>query len=192
MNPAFYNKDQDGNRVLDLADGRVLFLPRGRGGPAYVVPDYVAGWTAEQRLEWAERIAWIGFTCVLLAATFFEQWTLLLVIVPLLAAPRIVENIVVRHFVPATDSRAQSETEAADTGAPGWVALAVFLASVAWCYYLWTVGDRGSAKWRIDLVLVGLSAVFTGAQLFRQHRTAQERQITAVSRDPENKPLNPR
>jgi len=190
--PSFYNKEEKGSRVVDLADGRVLFLPRGRGGPAHVVRDYSEGYALERRLEWAERIAAYGAMAVLAAAGVLDRWILLVLILPLLAIPRIVESVLAAKLRPATDSKALLEVEAPDPGAVGWGGFLLFSISAGWWYYLWQFSDPDSKRRSFDLVMGALWLAVTALQLFRQHRMTQERRITTVSGDPDDTPLVPR
>ena len=190
--PSFYSKEETGSRVVDLADGRVVFLPRGRGGPAYVVRDYSQGYALEGRLEWGERIAAYGAMAVLAAAGILDRWILLGLVLPLLAIPRIVESVLAAKLRPATDSKALSEVEAPDPGAVGWGGLLLFGISAGWWYYLWQFSDPDSSRRSVDLAIGGFWLVATAVQLFRQHRTTQERRITTISGDPDNTPLVPR
>jgi hypothetical protein len=190
--PSFYDKEEKGSRVVDLADGRVLFLPRGRGGPAYVVRDDSQGYVLERRLEWAERIAAYAAIAVLAAAGVLERWILLGLIVPLLAIPRMVESVLTAKLRPATDSKALSEVEAPDPGAVGWGGLLLLAISAGWWYYLWQFSDPDSKRRSFDLLMGSFWLAATAVQLFRQHRTAQERRITTISGDPDNTPIVPR
>jgi hypothetical protein len=110
----------------------------------------------------------------------------------MLAVPRIAESVLVGKLQAATDAKARAEVEAPDPGAVGWGALLLFAGSAGWWYYLWKFSDPDSPRRSVDLAIGGFWLVAMAIQLFRQHRTTQERRITTISGDPDNTPLVPR
>ncbi len=73
MLPGIQTNDE--SRVIELSDGRVLFLARGR---FYYVRDYPHGHSLEARLKWADRAVGGCFIATVLGASLANNWWWLL------------------------------------------------------------------------------------------------------------------
>jgi hypothetical protein len=68
-------------RFVYLNDGRKLFLPRGPGGPVYLVPDLETHLRLERRYDLVDRVVKFALGVGLLAASLVRFWMLVPVLI---------------------------------------------------------------------------------------------------------------
>ena len=183
------SETNDDSRVIQLADGRVLLLARGR---FYYVRDYPHGHSLEARLKWAEHAVGVCFFAILLGAWWANNWWWMLLAVPVLLLPIFAERIVLSACAEATDPMAQAEAAARTASVEfGPALLYPALIPVA-IFGLEFLRGKVTTFRLIELALV-LSAMFVAlTQLWRQRRAVREREIMGVPRSPDNTPIVPR
>ena len=178
-------------RVVELADGRVLLLPRGRGGPAYEVTDHLAGWRFEQRLTWVERAAGAGLIVLLGAAAVLEDWRPIILLLPLGAAKLLADRVILSGLREATDLSARSEANRVEEVSALAVAAVVGMSLLS-VFFLWVRGGGRSSLDVIETAIVILAGGFAVARVVRQRRASAERKRYDSPSPPENRPVVPR
>ncbi|HVL68660.1 MAG TPA: hypothetical protein VM364_15465 [Vicinamibacterales bacterium] len=181
---------REGSRVVELADGRILFLPRGRGGPAYEVPDHAAGFALERRVRRVERAS-VYAAAAVVAGAYYLHGLLLALLGPVLLLPWIVARHAVERLREANDPVARAEVTAVDGEPPGLSRVAVGLGAlmaVAWALPLAKQGPH-------DIVGIAFGAMAVLAavnEIVRYRRARRERELYHRTTAPENRPVVPR
>ena len=177
------------SRLIELADGRLLFRSRGR---LYYIRDYPHGHQLEARLEWADLALSACIVAVVLAAWWANNWWLLLLTIPALLLPVLVERVVLAGCAEATDPMARAEavarTPRLEFGStllyPGLIAVALI--------GLQLFRGKVTTVSLIKVALIVSALLVAFAQLWRQRRAQREREIVGEPRSPENTPIVPR
>lgn len=179
----------DESRVIELADGRVLFLARGR---LYYIRDYPHGHSLEAKLTWAEHAVGAGFVAILLGAWWANNWWWMLLALPLPVLPILAERLVLSGCTEATDPMARAEAAARTSQVEfGSALLHPSLIAVA-LFGLEFFRGKVTTFRLIEFALV-LSALFVAlAAFWGQRRAQREREIVGEPRSPDNRPIVPR
>ena len=115
LDASFADEEQ---RVLQLSDGRIVFLPDGTGGRAYRIRDHRHGLRLSRQIVWVDRLATLAFVAVGIAAKMYREWTLFLFAIPALLAPWVSRRVVVWGLEEVTDAGARREVLLDDVVAP--------------------------------------------------------------------------
>lgn len=70
-------KTPGAERFVYLTDGRKLFLPKGSGGPVYLVPDLETHMRLERRYTLSDKVVKFAIGLGIGAALLFQQWMLI-------------------------------------------------------------------------------------------------------------------
>ena len=108
------NESDAGSRIVDLADGRVLFLTAGR---AYYLKDHPHGKRLEIRLKWTQRVATGVVFAAMAGAVWTKTWWVSLFVIPGFLIGVLAERLVVIGCEEATDPVARAEVTARSTAA---------------------------------------------------------------------------
>jgi hypothetical protein len=183
------SQKNDESRVIELADGRVLFLARGR---FYYIRDYPHGHSLEARLKWVEHAVAVCFFAILLGAWWANNWWWMLLALPALLLPILAERLVVSGCGEATDPMARAEAAARSSQVelgPAFLHPSLIAVTLFGLEFF-----RGKVTTfriiELALVLSVMSVAF--AELWRKRRAEREAEILGGPRSPDNKPIVPR
>ena len=178
---------------MELADGRVLFLPRGRGGPAYQIADESRGWKLESVIEWADSISRYSAMAIVTLVGIARWWWILGLLPLALLGPYLTERWITAGLSEAVDPAARRATmiERAEEAASGRWALLASAVLVGFLAWLWMRAE-GKAPVSPELVIGAIAVALGLTQLLRKRRLQQERRMFEPSAAPENKPIVPR
>ena len=181
-------------RFIDLADGRTLFLPHGRGGPVYLVPDDETRVRLIRRFKVVDRIAGLAFGTGAIMVAVLRAWEVMpLLMLLALLLPKWMERAAVESLPEAHDPDA---LEAARRGQPETSSIAMYLGALAAGAGLGVYGYlRFNARGAYDnlAILALLGAVWllvTTLQSWGDERS--DEYLTAVHAPPDNTPNEPK
>jgi hypothetical protein len=183
------SQTNDDSRVFELADGRVLFLARGR---FYYVRDYPHGHSLEAKLRWAEHAVGVCFIAILLGCWWTNNWWWLLLVIPLLLLPIFADRVTLAGCPEATDQTARAEAAAR---IPDVAIGAAFVLPAITLLFL--VGrafsGRTPTKWALlEAAIILLAMLGAAIQIWRRRRGDREAEILGRPRSPDNTPIVPR
>jgi hypothetical protein len=116
-------------RFIDLADDRTLFLPHGRGGPVYLVPDDETRIRLIRRFKVVDRIAGFAFGTGAIMVAVLRAWEVMpLLMLTALLLPKWMERAAVESLPEAHDPDA---LEAARRGRPEPSSIGAHLGALA-------------------------------------------------------------
>ena len=99
--------DGDDDHVVELADGRVLFLPGGRAGRAYRVRDHQHGRRLVNKLAIVQIVATLTILAVGILAKFRGEWRLWSFAIPAFIAPMVAKRVTAWGLEEVTDHGAR-------------------------------------------------------------------------------------
>jgi hypothetical protein len=185
---------QEGKRFIDLSDGRILYVPRGRG-PVYIVPDQETRKRFERRFNVVDRVTNFALGAGLFLAVMFRLWT---VVPPLIVLgvllPRWVDRVVVESLPEARDPDA---LRAAERHRPSPASLGQRLGGLAggagllgFGLYRWTNHGGLSDFTAIGALAVGIVVLVTSLSGWGDEHS--DEYLTAVHAPPDNVPNEPK
>ena len=189
---AFLHTGPEVQRFVELPDGRVLFLPRGGGGPVYVLPDGFARVRLERRYKVIDRVAGLAAGLGVFVLSHLKMWTA----IPLLLGfavllPRWVSRTLVESLPEAHDAAVLRASRAAVAPRPtsGSIpAVVTGIAFVTWgVYVIQHAGEltaHGVATIALGVSILIVDALGSGNQDAMDHSYA--------GKEPENRAIEPR
>ena len=99
--------EEDDDHVVELADGRVLFLPGGRNGRAYRVRNHKHGRKLVKELRAVQIISTVTIAAVGIAAKLRGEWTVWVFAIPAVIAPALAKRVVAWGLDEVTDHGAR-------------------------------------------------------------------------------------
>lgn len=186
------NESEVGPRIVDLADGRVLFLTAGR---AYYLKDHAHGKRLETELKWTQRIATWGVLAAVLAAVWAKTWWVGLFAIPAFVLAVLAERFVVIGCAEATDPVARAEVTARSTAAE--VNLLTHLIWTATPFLFWLVSaflrEKRGPMQLLEIAVACFALVAIVTRLWWQRRRSREEEIVGKPRGvADNTPIVPR
>lgn len=187
MLPGMQKNDE--SRVIELADGRVLILARGR---FYYVRDYPHGHSLEAKVKWAEHAVGVGFFAILLVAWWTNNWWWLLLVIPLLLLPILAERVILAGCAEATDQMARAEAAARKPDVA--IDRAFGYPGITLLFIVGRALSRGTTgRWQLlEAALIVLAMLAAAIQIWRYRSADREAEILGRPRSPDNTPIVPR
>jgi hypothetical protein len=185
----------EGKRFVVLGDGRTLYVPLGRRGPVYLVPDE----ETRQRLEWrfkvADRIAAVALGGGTLLAMLARAWLLVPVLIALGALlPRWMDRVVAESLPEAHDPDARLAAERHQPGATSLVQRLVGLGGAAalmgYGLYRWTNYGGLSDFRALGALFLGVVVLLTSLSDWGDERA--DEYLACADVPPDSTPIEPK
>jgi hypothetical protein len=184
----------EGTRFVVLWDGRILYLPPGRG-PVYLVPDLETRERLERRFKVVDRVTGVALGAGVLLAAMPRLWSLVaLLIVLAVLLPRWTARVVVESLPEAHDPDALRAAERHRPSAASLsrrlLGLVAGAALLGFGLYRLADHDGLSALNTISALAAGLVVMVTSLSGWGDERS--DEYLTAIHAPPDNTPNEPK
>jgi hypothetical protein len=181
-----------GPRIVDLADGRVLFLAAGR---AFYLQDRGHGERLERRLALGQHLSTAAVGVALGVAVWLKRWEVGLIAVPVFLLAALAERLVVVGCQEATDPAARAEVSARSSAVEDalsrhllWGAIPLLLMAGSA-----VMKPRKNPMQMLEVALAGVVFVTLAARFWRDRRVRREEDLVGKPRSfMDNTPTVPR
>lgn len=182
----------DVERFVDLADGRILFLPKGRGGRAYVVPDDETRVRLIRRYRLIDRTTKLAMSIGLFAALMFRLWAVAAFLVGLgIMLPKWADRVAVESLPEARDPLAL-QAAAHDSPPKVGTILAEMAFGLSWFVFS-MLRFQWNGEMNVDILLSAMASVAVIATAFRAWRDESADDLMWTGHvEPRNSPNEPK
>jgi hypothetical protein len=185
---------QEATRFVELWDGRILYLPPGRG-PVYLVPDHDTRDRLERRFKIVDRVTGLALGVGVLLAAMARLWTLVALLVLLgVLLPRWMDRVVVESLPEAHDPDAlrAAERHRPSATSPGQrlLGLAGGTGLLGYGLYRWANHGGVADFTAIGALAVGIVVLVTSFSGWGDERS--DEYLTAIHAPPDNTPNEPK